>query len=154
LLLPFWEIWRGGAKVELNATILLQLAAFLFLLSFLSKMLFEPFLRLFEEREKRIEGAQKSAGQYESMVEEKAKLIDDRLTAAQRDARATLVKLKEEGQKTQTKLVEQAREEAASRVEDARAELFAATEDARSSLNAEAEAMAELIAQKVLGRAA
>jgi F-type H+-transporting ATPase subunit b len=140
--------------VELNATILLQLAAFLFLLSFLSKMLFEPFLRLFEERERRIEGAQKSAGQYESLVAEKASQIDLRLGDAQREARATLVKLKEEGAKTQTKLIEQAKEEASGRVDDARAELFAATQEARSTLNAEAEAMAELIAQKVLGRAA
>jgi F-type H+-transporting ATPase subunit b len=140
--------------VELNATLLLQLAGFLFLLAFLSKALFEPFLRLFEERERRIEGARASAGQYENLVEEKAMEIDQRLSIAQKEARAILLGLKEEGNKTHAKLVEQAREDATNRLDDARAELFAATQEARSDLNAKAEAMAELIAKKVLGRAA
>ena len=51
-------------------------------------------------------------------------------------------------------MLEQARDKAAARLDEARAELFEATETTRKALKGDANAIADEIVKKVLGRAA
>ena len=140
--------------MELNATFLLQLSMFLFLLAWLSNFLFGPLMKVFDEREKRIEGAAEEAKSFRASADEAAGTIDQKLGAAQVEARAVLAELRDKGQELERKHIDEARDAAQSRLEDARADLFAATADARSELKTDVEKIADQIVEKVLGRAA
>jgi F-type H+-transporting ATPase subunit b len=140
--------------MEINATLLVQLAMFLFLLAFLSRFLFGPLLKLVEEREKRIEGAASEAKLLRASADQAAGTIDEQMAKAHADAKRVLQDLREKGAATEREHVEKARADAAARLEDARAELFAASEDARKRLKAEAATLANDVVARVLGRAA
>lgn len=140
--------------MELNATFLLQLSMFLFLLAWLSNFLFGPLMKVFDERERRIEGAADEAKTFRASADEAAGTIEAKLAAAQAEARSVLGELRDKGQDLERKHIEEARAAAQSRLEDARADLFAATESARGELKGDVEKIADSIVEKVLGRAA
>lgn len=140
--------------MEVNATLLLQLAMFLLLLAWLSTFLFSPFLRLYDERERRIEGAAGEAKQLRAGAAEKADLIDARLKEAQDEARKILQSLRDKAAARERSIIEEARANAQSRLDDARADLFAVTEEVRGKLRDDARALADDIVEKVLNRAA
>lgn len=140
--------------MEVNATLLLQLAMFLLLLAWLSTFLFSPFLRLYDERERRIEGAAGEAKQLRAGADEKAGLIEARMREAQDEARQILHALRDKATARERTIVEEARAAAQSRIEDARADLFAVTEEVRGTLRDDARALADDIVEKVLNRAA
>lgn len=140
--------------MELNATLFLQLAVFFTLLAWLSPMLFDPFMRLFEERERRIVGAAEEAKKLSGSVEERTALIAQRTAAAQAEARALLVTLRARAQEREKEIIAAAREKAAARLDEARADLFEASEAARRNLKDDATALSGDIVKKVLGRAA
>lgn len=140
--------------MELNATFFLQLAVFFALLAWLSPVLFDPFLRLFEERERRIVGASEEAKKLVGSAEERTALIAQRTADAQAEARGVLVGLRARAQEREAEIVQAARDKASKRLDAARAELATATEAARKNLHDDARALAGEIAQKVLGRAA
>lgn len=140
--------------MEINATLLLQLALFLLLLAWLSSFLFSPFLRLYEERDRRIEGAAAEAKHLRAGADEKAGLIEARMREAQDEARKILHELRENAQARERQIVEEARRKAQARLEDARADLFALTDEVRGKLKDDAQALADDIVAKVLKRAA
>ena len=139
--------------MEVNATLLLQLALFLLLLAWLSTFLFSPFLRLYDERERRIEGAAGEAKRLRRGAAEKADLIDARMRDAQEEARKILQSLREKGMAKERAIVEDARAAAQGRIDDARADLFAVTEEVRGTLRDDARALADDIVAKMLNRA-
>src|ERR1700690_3431373 len=55
----------GGVVVDLDVTLVGQVVLLLVLLVVLKPLLFEPMLKLFEEREKRTEGAKLQAGKMD-----------------------------------------------------------------------------------------
>jgi F-type H+-transporting ATPase subunit b len=140
--------------VELNATFFLQLAVFFTLLAWLSPVLFDPFLRLFEERARRIEGAAADAKLLAGSAEERTALIAQRTAEAQIEARTVLTTLRARALEREKEIISAAREQASARLDEARADLFEATEEARRSLKDDAKALSADIVQKVLGRAA
>ena len=140
--------------MELNATILIQAAIVLALMAFLSPVLFGPALKVFDEREKRIHGAADEAKRQLGTAGEKAALVEQKLQAAQVDARQVLAALREKALAGERELLDKARNDANVRIEKARGELNSATDSARSSLTTDANAIADDIVKKVLGRAA
>ena len=140
--------------MELNATILIQAAIVLALMAFLSPMLFGPALKVFDEREKRIHGAADEAKRQLGTAGEKSALVEQKLQAAQVDARQVLAALREKALAGERALLDKARNDANVRIEQARGELKSATDSARSSLTTDANVIADDIVKKVLGRAA
>ena len=140
--------------MELNATIFLQMALFFTLLAWLSPMLFDPFMKLFEERERRIVGAADEAKRLAGSAEERTAMIAQKTAEAQVEARKVLAELRTKAQDREAQIIAAAREKATVRLDEARADLFEATEEARRSLRDDAKALSSEIVQKVLGRAA
>ena len=140
--------------MELNATFFLQLVLFFALLAWLSPMLFEPFMRLFEERERRITGAADEAKKLAGHADEAAAKIAERTQAAQLEARSVLNDLRARALVREGEIIGAAREKASTRLDEARADLFEATEETRRALRDEAKKLAGEIVEKVLGRAA
>ncbi|MBM4283210.1 MAG: ATP synthase F0 subunit B [Deltaproteobacteria bacterium] len=140
--------------VELNATIFIQAVILIALMLWLSPMLFGPALRLFDERDKRIHGAAEETKRQLSSASEKSVVVEQRLQAAQAEARGVLAGLRDKAQQNERTLIETARADAGKRLDGARAELATATDEARKALEADAAAMADDIVKKILGRVA
>lgn len=140
--------------MEVNVTLLIQLALFLVLLAGLSKFLFTPFLRIYDERERRIEGAAAEAARMVAGSDHKAEAIESTLRSAQDEARSILRELREKGVAKERAIIDEARTSAQLRLEGARTELRGTTERVREKLRAEAQDLAGEIVEKVLNRAA
>jgi F-type H+-transporting ATPase subunit b len=140
--------------VELNATIFLQAAIFFVLLGWLTPTLFDPFLKLFEERERRIVGAAHEAKRLSGSADERALLIEQKTKDAQAEARKVLSELRAKAAEREAEIVAAARSKAGERLEEARADLFETTEEARRALKEQAKGLSGDIAHKILGRAA
>lgn len=140
--------------MELNATFFLQLAIFFVLLGWLTPTLFQPFMKLFEERERRIVGASEEAKRLSGSADERAALIEAKTRDAQGEARKVLAELRNKAAEREAEIVATARAKAAERLEEARSDLFESTEEARRALKEQAKGLSGDIAQKILGRAA
>ena len=140
--------------MELNITFVIQAVLLLVLGLWLSKMFFEPFMKLFAERERRIVGAAAEAKALLGSADQAAANAAERTRVAQADARKVLASLREAGLAREQAIVDAARTDAQGKLEEARSELFEATETARRTLRADAQTLSADIVKKVLGRAA
>ena len=106
--------------MEINATVLLQLALFLILMVMLSQFLFRPLLQLFDARERRIDGAQEEAKQYRENADEKAAIIEERVHQARQEARETLNDFKNRAKVREDEILGAARDVNQGRLSEAR----------------------------------
>jgi F-type H+-transporting ATPase subunit b len=134
--------------MEINATIIVQLAVILTLMLWLSKVLFKPLLRLFDEREARISGARAEAKALEEQGLDKAHYIDERMKRAQKDARDILSGLRAEGVAYQRQLTDKARAEAREKIEEAKKRIQNELDHARSEMMPFVEENASLLVSK------
>ena len=139
--------------MEINATVLLQLALFLILMVMLSQFLFRPLLQLFDARERRIDGAQEEAKQYRENADEKAAIIEERVHQARQEARETLNDFKNRAKAREEEILGAARDVNQGRLTEARTALEQQVSSAKAMLNEDAKALAQDMAAKALGRA-
>lgn len=138
--------------MELNITLLIQLAVFLFAMLWLSLLLFRPMLRLLEEREKRIDGTRREAAALTASNDEKLKGIGIRIDETRALAFEQRRTLRAEGQKIYAETVERARQETQAQLERAQAEIAAARDRARATLQTESQRLAEAVVARLLDR--
>lgn len=138
--------------IDLDYTILIQLGIFLVLYLALNSLLFRPYLRLFEERERLVVGMKAGAAALEKEFQEKSAAFDRAVREATASAAAAMEKIKGEGQAAQRDILGRARAGAARRVEDAVKDLRAESEAIRGAMERDIGAIAVQIAEKVLGR--
>jgi F-type H+-transporting ATPase subunit b len=119
----------------------------------LSQFLFQPLLRLFDARERRIDGAQEEAKQYRENADQKAAIIEERVRHARQEARETLNDFKTRAKGREDEIIGAAREISQTRMSEAREVLEKQVEQAKSKLNNDAMSLAEDMAAKALGRA-
>lgn len=142
----------GGVTVDFDKTLLVQVALFVALWLILKPLLFDPMLKLFEEREKRIEGAITEARNIDlKSVAAKTK-YDDAVGKARAEGAAARDKLRAEGLKTESELLGQARLEGQAKLEAGRKRAQEELAKAREQLSAERQKLARELAARVLGR--
>jgi F-type H+-transporting ATPase subunit b len=143
---------EGAVNVDLDLTFLVQIPLFLLLLAVLKPLLFDPMLKLFEEREKRIEGTRLAASK-EDERSAKALAKYEAVLAKARDAGAAeRDTLRTEGLKREAEIMARVRAMTAATVEEGRAAIANEQKAARTSLAGEASALGRTIASRVLGR--
>lgn len=129
--------------MELNATIFVQVFIFMTLLLCLSGLLFKPILALFEEREKRIDGAKKEALAMIALAEEKSRYFDLEYEKARVEARHALSSLKSEADKEHNIFLTQVRQQAKEKLEHAEKELQEEERTARTQFHDASEALSK-----------
>ena len=143
---------EGGVTVDLDLTLFVQLGFFLVLLFVLKPTLFDPMMRLFEEREKRIDGTRHQATK-EDERSAKALAKYEAILATARDAgSAERDIIRAEGMKREAALMSQVRIDVAATLERGRAEIGQEAKTAREQLRGEARALGRDAASRVLGR--
>ncbi len=138
--------------ISIDYSLVVQIVLFLILWSILRRVLFGPVGRLMAERERRTEGAHAEA---RSLVEE-GKELQERYDAAIAQARvegeAIKSEIREEALKARNAVLSQGRDAAAQKIQEIREEVQKELEAARRVASANADALAEEMAEKVLGR--
>jgi F-type H+-transporting ATPase subunit b len=138
--------------IALDSTVFIQIASFLVLWFLLNKILFKPFLGLLEERERKTEGVKAESA---SLTEEGERLraeYEGKISHANDEGRAVKESILQEARQQRERLLGQAREEAAGLLERVRQEVQTELRKERELAGREAEAVAQEMASKILGR--
>lgn len=134
--------------MEINATLVVQMAVFLLLFAFVTPVLFRPLMRLFDERDQRIEGARRQAGDLQKQVHQKIEEVELQVKDAQRNAKQTLEQLKAQASNMQREILDQARGKANEELQKARIELQNSTQKVRDELKGETTELADMVVRK------
>lgn len=143
---------EGGIDVDLDLTVFGQVALFVVLMLALKPLLFDPLLKLFEEREKRIEGARAESHALDKASAAAQTRYEDEMQKARGQANAERDKLRAEGIRSESEILAEARAHTAKKLEDGRGVLANELAGARALLDREAADLGAHVAARVLGR--
>jgi F-type H+-transporting ATPase subunit b len=132
--------------------VLFQIVALLLLWAILNKLLFKPFLRLVEEREKRTEGLKAAAAALTAEAERLRADYESAIRQANDEGAAAKDALLDEARRTREQLLGESRAQAAERIAAVREEIKKEMQQGREEALKEAETIARQMAEKVLGR--
>jgi F-type H+-transporting ATPase subunit b len=136
--------------LEFNQWFIVLAANFLVLLFILNKILFQPLLKVFKDREEAIDGSLEAAKDMEIKKDEAMEKMKAELVAASQKARDAFDELKGQGQAKQKELLGVANEEASKMIGEARGKLKAEADRARGALKADVEKFSEEIVNKLV----
>ena len=142
----------GGVDVDFDATLLIVIALFLFLWIVLKPLLFDPMLRLFEERERRIDGAKLLARKIDEKSAGALTQYEAEMQRARAGANVEREKLRTEGLKREAEILAKVRAHTAATLEAGRKEMKEAAVKARVGLGTEMQTLAADFASRALGR--
>jgi F-type H+-transporting ATPase subunit b len=139
-------------SVDFDATVAVQVVLLVVLTLALKPLLFDPILKLFEERENRIEGVKAAARQIDeksgtALATYEAEMAKARAAAnAERDAQRAL------GLKSEQEILAKAREETSRVIDEGKRAVQAAAANARVTLKADSATLIQEVAASAIGR--
>ena len=139
-------------SVDFDATFLVQLGLFVGLTLLLKPVLFDPMLKLFEERERRIDGAKVQARHIDEKSATALARYEAEMAKARAAANAERDRVRAEGLKREQEILGSVRAATAKAVDDGKRAAHAEADRARARLKAEAAVLARDLAARVLGR--
>ena len=143
----------GGVTVIPDASVVIQIANFLFLIFALNLILYRPIRKILSDRRGKIKGLESSTENATKSLQEKERT----LAKAIKDARARGLKEKEnlvtQAEAEERKLIEAINARAQSELEQTRQKIAGEAEAVRQTLQRQVEAFASEITKKILGRA-
>ncbi len=137
--------------VDLDITLVGQVVLLLILLAVMKPLLFDPMLTLFEEREKRIDGAKVQARRMDEASAGALTKYESEMQRARAAGNVEAEKLRAEGAKEETEILGRVRTSTAKLLEEGRSRLAGEADQARQALRAEGEALGAELAARVLG---
>ena len=142
----------GGVTLDFDKTVLLQMALFATLIVVLKPLLFEPLLSVFEERERRSEGAKAEARRMQERAGELLRKYETELDRIQRAAAEEREQLRQETAKLEAEILRDARETTTRILEDGQRRIESEIKAIQFELGQQAEILAQQAAARVLGR--
>ncbi len=142
----------GGVEVDLHKGLFIQIALFVFLMLVLKPLLFDPMLRLFEEREKRTDGAKALAREIDQKSASAQATYDTEMAKARSIANVERDKLRAEGLRAENEILSRVRVEATTTIEEGRKKTLIEADAARAELKSQSAELARAVASRVLGR--
>jgi F-type H+-transporting ATPase subunit b len=131
--------------------LLLQTINFLVLLVLLNYILFKPLMRLFKERDEKINGSLDKAKAMDKEKDDLLQQINTRLSQTRDQAKKIFEDLGKEGQSSQKESVDSASKQAAELSDKARKDLKAVADKAKGSLRGQVESFSKIIVEKMIG---
>lgn len=142
----------GGVVMDIDRTVFVQMAVFVMLTLILSPLLFKPVLRLFEERERRTEGARAAARAMQEKAEQVMQRYQTKLDDVKRAVALERDRLRNETLRLEADIVEQARQANVRIVEQGRSQIQTEVSAIRRELDVYSRKIAKEIGASVLGR--
>ena len=146
------HLLASAISVDFDLTFLAQFVLFAAFITVLKPLLFDPLLRVFEEREKRTDGAKKQARKMDAEAGELGKRYDAALEKVRQEAGRDREKLRGETAALEAKIMAEARDEAAKILEVGKARIAADVAALRIELDRARPELAAQIASRILDR--
>jgi F-type H+-transporting ATPase subunit b len=143
---------KAPPLIDIDGTVLIQFAIFIVMYLVLRRFLFEPYLRMREQREANIEGAEKTAQELLHKRDTLDTEYQQRVQKARAGAEEERMRLQSEGRARETEVLGQARARSQARVSESTTKIAAEVKIAQAELAKQAEPLARSIANKLLGR--
>ena len=143
---------EGRITVDLDKSVFIQVALSVLLMLAVKPVLFDPMLKLFEEREKRIEGARALARSIDEKSATAQATYEAEMSKARSAANVERDKFRAEGVRAEVEILGPVRAEATLLVEEGRHKAQAEAEVARKALQGEAGELGRVLASRILGR--
>lgn len=144
----------GGAVIDLDGSLLLQLAIFFVAFEMLRRLVFRPMIALFDAREQAIDGAKRDARSLEGEAEEKLRAFETEMKKVRAEAGAERDAIRQDAQRLERELLAKARTEADSMLSEATQKMQEDATAIRRDMKTSVPALAGQIAEKLLGRKA
>ncbi len=138
--------------IDLNQTLIIQLAIVLGLAVILSQLAFKPFLQVLQKRRERIDGAERRALELQQRASELMTRYREAMAGAQAQGAAIREEIRKGSLAQETQILQKAMEEANQMIGRIKTEIASQTEQARATLQAKAQTLSREIAEKILGR--
>jgi F-type H+-transporting ATPase subunit b len=150
--LASFNLFAAAISVDFDLTFLAQFVLFATFIVVLRPLLFDPLLKVFEEREKRTEGAKLEAREMDAKAGDLLTRYEAELEKVRREASIERDKLRDETKALEAKIMAEARAESARILETGKARITAEVELLRKELREGQPQLAAEIASRVLGR--
>ncbi|MDH4265038.1 MAG: ATP synthase F0 subunit B, partial [Deltaproteobacteria bacterium] len=138
--------------IDLNLTLIIQLAVVLSLIVILSQIAFKPFLSLLQARKERIEGAEKRARELQQQAEKLIERYREAISAAQAQGATIREEIRQESLAKEMEILQKTMAEANQVIEDMKKKIAEETGLARKDLQLQARNLSREIAERILGR--
>jgi len=142
----------GGVVVDLDLTFVGQIVLFFLLFLVLKPILFDPMIKLFEERERRIGGAKDDARQLYAEADEKMAKYEEEVLLVKRQAGEERDRIRQEGVRKEQAILTKMRDDTNTMVDEGRARIAKERESLKGELGAVSTQLARDIASRVIGR--
>jgi F-type H+-transporting ATPase subunit b len=142
----------ADVKVDFDLSFIAQIALFGLFVVVLKPILFEPLLRLFEEREKKTEGTRVEARKMDEKAAVLVQKFEEEIERVRRAANVERDRLRAEVTRLEAQILSDAKTQSAAIIDAGRARISEEVATLRSELQAARPALAEQIASKILGR--
>ena len=142
----------GGVNVDFDLTFLAQFVLFTMFIIVIKPLLFDPLLRVFEERERRTEGAKQKARAMDEKAGELLQRYEAELDKVRREANLERDRLRAETARIEAQIMAEGRAETARIIDAGKARIAAEVEELRRELKSGRPELAAEIAARVLGR--
>jgi F-type H+-transporting ATPase subunit b len=138
--------------IELNFTLIIQLIIVLSLMVILTQILFNPFLRVLQERRNRIEGAEKRAKDLQQQAEELIERYREAIAAGQAQGAGIRDEIRKTSLTEETEILQKAMEQANQLIQEVKTRIAEEARAARTDLRLQAHNLSREITEKILGR--
>ncbi len=138
--------------ISVDLSLVVQIVLFLILWSILRRVLFGPVGRLMAERERRTEGAHAEARALSDEGKALQEQYDAAIAKARAEGEAIKGEIREEAVRARNAILSQGRDAATQKIQEIREEVRKEMDAARVVASSNAEALAQEMAEKVLGR--
>ncbi|MFO0612984.1 MAG: ATP synthase F0 subunit B [Polyangiaceae bacterium] len=142
----------SDVNIDVDLSFVVQIVLFAFFVLIMKPILFEPLMKVFEEREKRTGGARGEAREMDEKAGALVKRFDDEIEKVRQAANKERDKLRAESAALEAEILANAKQQSNAIIESGRARIREEIAQLRADLDAARPALAEQIASKVLGR--
>jgi F-type H+-transporting ATPase subunit b len=138
--------------VDLDNTVFIQFGIFMVLLLVLNRLVFRPYLALLRERHENIDGAKEEAQRANCDAEQALLTYEEQIMKARKDASASRLRHREEGEMKASEVLAEARKEGEAKLQATRLKINKSAQAATLALRTRADQIASDVAAKLLGR--
>jgi len=145
-------LFASPITLDADLSFLAQFALFTLFITLLKPLLFDPLLRVFEERERRTEGAKKEARAMDAEAGELLTKYEAELERVRKEAGVERERLRAEASRLEAQIMAEAREETARILETGKQQIAREVAELRAELDRMQPELAAQIASKLLDR--
>ena len=142
----------GGVRIDFDRSVLVQMVIFAALVVVLKPLLFDPVLRVFEERERRTEGYRAEARRMQEEAGELLRQYERELDRVRQVASQERERIRAETSQLEAEILAEAQQATTQMLDEGRRQIEAEVNAIRFELGQQSERIAAHIASRVLGR--